>query len=145
MRHRIGANASRRDPGEMASQDYRQNQYPKSLDNHPFFSPDENIPLNTASDCNQFSQIRTSQYSRFDPRGWRTCTKIIAVATVVVIIIAVVVGAYEGWKANRYPNYYPLNYSLKDTYEGETFFDNFWYWSGADPTGGFVVYVLFTC
>lgn len=56
-----------------------------------------------------------------------------------VILIAIIVGAYEGVKANRYPDYSALNYSLKDSYEGENFFDNFWYWSDADPTSGFVV------
>jgi hypothetical protein len=82
------------------------------------------------------------EYSRFDPRGWRLRTKILAALAVVGVIIAIIVGAYEGVKLNRYPNYYPLNYTLTDTYEGTNFFDNFQYWSAPDPTGGFVVYVL---
>jgi hypothetical protein len=80
-----------------------------------------------------------SRFSGFDPRGWRTRTQVIAAGVVVVVIIAIIVGAYEGWKSNRYPNYSTINYSLKDTFEGENFFDNFWYWSAADPTSGFVV------
>lgn len=80
-----------------------------------------------------------SRYSKFDPRGWRRRTQIIVGVVLVVVIIAVIVGAYEGWKANRYPNYSALKYSLKDTFEGENFFDNFYYWSAADPTAGFVV------
>ncbi|KAH8702005.1 putative endo-1,3(4)-beta-glucanase [Talaromyces proteolyticus] len=80
-----------------------------------------------------------ARFSRFNPLGWRRRTQIIAGVAVVVVIIAVIVGAYEGWKANRYPDYSALNYSLKDTYSGEKFFDNFYYWSAADPTAGFVV------
>lgn len=116
---------------------YDHPQYPKS-DTPPYA---DNIALD--SGINYQSPTRLSQYSRFDPRGWRTRTRLIAVGGVVVILIAIIVGAYEGVKANRYPDYSPLNYSLKDTYEGENFFDNFWYWSDADPTAGFVVLVPF--
>jgi hypothetical protein len=45
----------------------------------------------------------------------------------------------EGVRANRYPDYTPLNYKLVDTYEGPSFFDNFDYFSDEDPTKGFVV------
>jgi hypothetical protein len=77
--------------------------------------------------------------SRTDPRGWKLRTKILVAVAVVVVIIAVIVGAYEGVRANRYPNYSALNYTLTDTYQGTNFFDNFQYWSAADPTAGFVV------
>lgn len=60
---------------------------------------------------------------------------------IVIVIIVVVVGAVEGVKANRYPSYTPLNYQLKDTYAGPSFFDKFNYFSDEDPTNGFVVYV----
>jgi hypothetical protein len=60
-------------------------------------------------------------------------------ALVVVVVIAIVVGAVEGVRANRYPDYTPLNYKLVDTYEGPSFFDNFQYFSEKDPTNGFVV------
>jgi hypothetical protein len=82
--------------------------------------------------------------SRFDPRGWSLRNKIIVGLCAVVVIIVVIVGAYEGVKANRYPNYSPLNYSLKDTYQGANFFSNFQYWSAADPAQGYVQYVPFS-
>jgi opacity protein-like surface antigen len=66
---------------------------------------------------------------------------LIVAACVVVIIIAVTVGAVEGTKAAAYPNYSQLNYTLKDTFSGSSFFDNFEYYSTTDPTNGFVQYV----
>lgn len=83
----------------------------------------------------------SSRFASFDPRTWSARTKLIVGGVVVVAIIAIIVGAYEGWKANRYPNYSALDYSLKDSYSGDNFFDNFWYWDTADPTDGFVVYL----
>jgi hypothetical protein len=77
--------------------------------------------------------------SRFHPRGWRTRTRVIVAIVAVIVIIAIIVGAYEGVKLNRYPVYSKLNYSLKDTFQGTNFFDNFNYFSGADPAEGFVM------
>lgn len=79
--------------------------------------------------------------SKWDPRGWGLKTKLAVAAAVVVAIIVIVVGSVEGTKANRYPNYSKLNYSLKDTYSGTGFFDQFNYFSGYDPADGFVQYV----
>ncbi|KAL2010734.1 hypothetical protein VTN00DRAFT_6541 [Thermoascus crustaceus] len=91
------------------------------------------------------AQGGTSEYatprSRFDPRGWSLRKKAIVGIIVIVIIVVVIVGAVEGWKTNRYPNYSRLNYSLRDTYEGTSFFDNFQYFSDYDPAEGFVHYV----
>lgn len=75
----------------------------------------------------------------YNPRGWTTRTRIIVAIVAVVVLIAIIVGAYEGVKLNRYPDYSPLNYSLKDTFQGANFFDNFDYFTGADPAEGFVV------
>ncbi|KAL1974921.1 hypothetical protein VTN31DRAFT_5125 [Thermomyces dupontii] len=80
-------------------------------------------------------------YAKYDPRGWSRRTQIIAGLITVAVIVAVIAGAVEGVKANRYPDYYPLNYRLVDTYEGRNFFDQFRYWSDPDPTHGFVVYL----
>ncbi|KAJ5378645.1 hypothetical protein N7509_011764 [Penicillium cosmopolitanum] len=77
----------------------------------------------------------------YDVRVWSLRRKLIVAACVVVIIIAVVVGAVEGTKAAAYPNYSQLNYTLKDTFSGSSFFDNFEYYSTTDPTNGFVQYV----
>ncbi|KAJ5885505.1 hypothetical protein N7495_010015 [Penicillium taxi] len=64
----------------------------------------------------------------------------VSVITLAGIITAAVVSAQDV-KGNRYPDYTPLNYHLVDTYQGTSFFDRFNYFSGEDPTYGFVVYV----
>ncbi|RMZ92432.1 hypothetical protein DV736_g342, partial [Chaetothyriales sp. CBS 134916] len=46
----------------------------------------------------------------------------------------------KSYGANRYPDYSQLNYSLAETYQGETFFDSFNYFYGYDPAQGFVHY-----
>lgn len=83
-----------------------------------------------------------TSYPWYNPRGWSPRKKLIVAACVVVIIIAVIVGAVEGVKANAYPNYSKLHYSLRDTYSGSSFFNNFEYFTATDPTQGFVQYVL---
>ncbi|OJJ95717.1 hypothetical protein ASPACDRAFT_1859952 [Aspergillus aculeatus ATCC 16872] len=79
----------------------------------------------------------------YDPRGWSTRTRLLVAAGIaIVIIIAVVVGAVEGTRrSSSYPDYSRLNYELVDTYAGASFFDRFDYYSGVDPTDGFVQYV----
>jgi hypothetical protein len=77
----------------------------------------------------------------YDPWGWSGRRKLIIGACVVVVIVAVIVGAVEGVKANAYPNYSQLNYTLIDSYSGSSFFDNFEYYTSTDPTNGFVQYV----
>lgn len=74
----------------------------------------------------------------YDPRGWSKCTIFIVLGVVAAVIIAVVVGAVEGTKKNRYPDYSKLNYRLVEEYSGTSFFDKFDYYSGEDPTHGFV-------
>ncbi|OQE14103.1 hypothetical protein PENSTE_c039G07567 [Penicillium steckii] len=76
----------------------------------------------------------------YDVREWSLRKKLIVAACIVVVIIAVVVGAVEGTKAAAYPNYSQLNYTLKDTFSGSSFFNNFEY-ATSDPTNGFVQYV----
>lgn len=75
------------------------------------------------------------------PRTWSRRCWLLAAAVVVILLIIVIVVPIEVVKANRYPNYYPLKYSLKDTYSGESFFDQFDYFYGYDPAQGFVQYV----
>ena len=77
--------------------------------------------------------------SWYNPRGWSPRRKIIVIAIVAVVIVAIIVGAYEGVRSNRYPDYSRLSYTLKDTFQGTTFFDNFDYFTGPDPAEGFVV------
>ncbi|KAI9933079.1 hypothetical protein ASPWEDRAFT_42832 [Aspergillus wentii DTO 134E9] len=77
----------------------------------------------------------------YNPRGWSRRTKVVTGIGIIVVIIAVIVGAVEGTRARRYPDYIPLNYKLVDTYSGTSFFDQFDYFSSEDPTNGFVHYV----
>ncbi|KAF3768581.1 family 16 glycoside hydrolase [Cryphonectria parasitica EP155] len=65
---------------------------------------------------------------------------IIGGVAVVVLIIVIVVPVEEA-KANAYPDYTALNYTLADTYEGEDFFSLFDYYTDTDPSGGTVTYV----
>ena len=78
------------------------------------------------------------------------------VLAVGIVVVAVVVS-----RNNRYPDYNTLNYQLQDTCmsllvgclgvgwlsdslfadEGKTFFDMFNYFTGYDPSSGFVQYV----
>lgn len=59
----------------------------------------------------------------------------------IVALIVLIVAIYFGVHDDSYPDYSPLAYQLQDTYSGETFFDNFDYFTGYDPTYGFVHYV----
>ena len=86
------------------------------------------------------AQQTVVSYPWYHPRGWSLRTKLIIAAAAVVIIVAVIVGAVEGTKKPKYPNYSRLDYKLVDTYSGASFFDRFDYYSGEDPTDGFVQY-----
>jgi hypothetical protein len=78
------------------------------------------------------------------PGSWTKRSKIIVAAiAAVVIIVAIIVGAVVGTQNNSsYPDYKQLAYRLEDTYSGTDFFDNFDFFDAADPTNGFVHYVL---
>lgn len=53
--------------------------------------------------------------SQWDPRGWRKRTWAgIAIALIIAIVVGVAVGVMVA-KANRYPDYSKLTYSLQDT------------------------------
>ena len=60
---------------------------------------------------NRYSQA----HSRFNPRYWQLRTWLIAAAVFCCLLIAIIVGAVEGVKANAYPDYSALTYSLKDS------------------------------
>ncbi|POR36733.1 Uncharacterized protein TPAR_03033 [Tolypocladium paradoxum] len=77
----------------------------------------------------------------WNPRYWRKRVWAgVAIVIVIVIVIAAAVGVSQA-KKNAYPDYSPLSYSLADTYGGESFFDQFNYFTGYDKTHGFVHYV----
>ncbi|KAI1342054.1 glycoside hydrolase family 16 protein [Xylariaceae sp. FL0016] len=75
------------------------------------------------------------------PKYWRKRTWAIVAVLIAIIIAAAVVAGVLVSKANQYPEYSALSYSLQDTYEGTSFFDNFDYFTGYDPAEGFVHYV----
>jgi hypothetical protein len=56
-----------------------------------------------------------SQPSKLNPLHWRLRTWLIVGVVFIIILIAVIVGAVEGVKANAYPDYSDLSYSLKDS------------------------------
>ncbi|KAL2858952.1 concanavalin A-like lectin/glucanase domain-containing protein [Aspergillus pseudodeflectus] len=77
----------------------------------------------------------------YNPHGWSLRTKLLVGIFCIAAIIGIIVGAVEGSKTRRYPDYSPLRYRLVDRYNGERFFDRFGYFSDDDPTSGFVRYV----
>ncbi|KAH8805932.1 glycoside hydrolase family 16 protein [Xylogone sp. PMI_703] len=108
---------------------------------------------NAYSNEMQFNDYENHSYGRlggqpysgappwWDVRQWSRRRLIIAGVVIVILIIVIIVAAVEGTKKSKYPNYSPLTYTLKDTFSGTSFFDNFDYFTGYDPTFGFVHYV----
>lgn len=85
----------------------------------------------------------TQPTSNLNPKGWTKKKKILVGAAVaIVILIAIIVGAVVGTRDNAYPDYSQVTYRLADTYSGANFFDDFDFYNKADPTGGFLHYVL---
>ncbi|KAL4922922.1 concanavalin A-like lectin/glucanase domain-containing protein [Aspergillus aurantiobrunneus] len=106
--------------------------------------PDSQIPKINGDEPPTFSPPTPDQQAPplwYNPRGWSLRTKLISGIACVAVIIGVIVGAVEGSKTMRYPDYSPLEYSLVDTYSGLDFFEKFDYFSDDDPTNGFVQYV----
>lgn len=79
--------------------------------------------------------------SKWNPKNWSKITILAVIAAVAVIIAGIIVGAVIGTRENAYPDYSALTYTLEDTYSGTGFFDNFDYFTGYDPTAGYVHYV----
>lgn len=77
---------------------------------------------------------------RLNPMNWALWKRLVLAAAIVIIIIAIIVGAVVGTRSSRYPAYSKLNYKATDTYQGSSFFNNFNYFEGYDPTQGFVHY-----
>ncbi|KAG9227952.1 glycoside hydrolase family 16 protein [Amylocarpus encephaloides] len=76
------------------------------------------------------------------PKGWgKKILGGIAATIVILIVVIVVPVVVTRNKDNAYPNYSTLTYSLSESYSGTSFFDEFDYFTGYDPTAGFVHYV----
>ncbi|KAI6317249.1 hypothetical protein MCOR34_004057, partial [Pyricularia oryzae] len=72
-------------------------------------------------------------------RTWALIAALVLIVLIIVIVVPVVVTTEQ--RRNRYPDYFKINYTLTETYSGAIFFDKFSYYSGDDPTHGFVKYV----
>ncbi|PNY26458.1 Uncharacterized protein TCAP_03587 [Tolypocladium capitatum] len=77
----------------------------------------------------------------WNPRYWRKRVWAGVGISIVVVVITAVAGGVTQSKKNAYPDYSVLSYNLSDTYGGESFFDQFNYFTGYDPAQGFVHYV----
>lgn len=85
------------------------------LDDAPPPAYDQVPPWNKDADnMARAGGAKSPQWYNF--KSWSVKTWLIIGAVIVVIIVAVVVGAVEGTKANAYPNYKALNYTLSETY-----------------------------
>jgi len=84
---------------------------------------------------------KTASGSKWAPRNWGKKTIVGVVVAVVVIVLVIILAAVLGARASSYPDYNALRYTLQDTYSGADFFDQFEYFTGYDPSAGFVHYV----
>ncbi|KAF4120578.1 Glycosyl hydrolases family 16 [Geosmithia morbida] len=113
---------------------------PKPGGNPSSFTPIHDSPDPVRHGAAGVSRVQTTK-PWWNARYWpKKVWAGVAAIVVIVIVIAVAVGVTQS-KKDAYPNYTELSYSLKDTFEGENFFDNFDYFTGYDPTSGFVHYV----
>lgn len=87
------------------------------------------------------SEDSYSKTEKWKPRNWSKRLRIGVIVGAVLLIAIIIIAAVLGARANSYPDYSALNYTLQDTYTGPGFFDNFDYFEGYDPAGGFVHYV----
>lgn len=95
----------------------------------------------TVTSAAQSPERKPRVFPWYHPQGWSRRRRIIIAAVVsATLILATVLGADLGVRANRYPDYTLLTYRLVDTYQGTSFFDKFNYFSDEDPTAGFVIY-----
>jgi hypothetical protein len=102
---------------------------------------DTNVQTYDSSRAPMYAFNDEDYHPWYNPRYWRKRVIIGMVLLVIVIIVIVIVVAVVETKKNAYPDYSQLKYTLVDTIAGPSFFDNFEYFSGYDPTHGFVHYL----
>ena len=71
--------------------------------------------MNVPADAPPYYRSTQNLGSRLNPKNWSRRTIALAIIGAVVLLIIIVVGAVEGVKANRYPDYFSINYKLQDT------------------------------
>ena len=117
---------------------------------------DDNINL-VSGPPPPYEYSTSARRSRWDPRGWSRRSLILSVVGIVIVLIIIIAVATVEARNGRYPDYSKLSYQLQETCkisylrrvdywlidtnqtdEGSTFFDNFNYFTGYDPSQGFV-------
>jgi len=106
--------------------------------------PNDNIQLvNGAPAAGKEAAMQSSASAAwYNVKHWSKLTIGLVAAGIVAILIIIIVVPVEETKNDKYPNYSALNYTLNNTFSGTDFFDNFDYFTGYDPTAGFVHYML---
>jgi len=54
-------------------------------------------------------------YSKYNPRGWTRTVQIIVGASIIAVILGAILGGVFGARATAYPDYYKIDYVLRDT------------------------------
>lgn len=100
----------------------------------------ENIVMTSPTGYEKFAKVGPAKW--WDVRAWsKKKMAIVGTCVLAVLLVVIVVPAVEVPK-NRYPDYTALSYSMVDNIHGTDFFDSFDYFTGYDPTEGFVHYLL---
>ncbi|KAB5575496.1 concanavalin A-like lectin/glucanase domain-containing protein [Coniochaeta sp. 2T2.1] len=121
------------------------NSYNNNFDDFPIgggvqapgaYNSNDRLPPRANMDYGSSEKYGTPWYKK--KLTWGIAALVIIVAIVVPVAVVVTRNKNHG---NAYPDYTALNYTLLETYSGETFFDKFDYYTGYDPAHGFVHYV----
>ncbi|KAI9740573.1 MAG: hypothetical protein M1834_005154 [Cirrosporium novae-zelandiae] len=110
---------------------------------HQNFNDDINLTGNPRDGYDYpppYESTRGAPTSKWNPKTWNKKMLLLSIGAVVAIIVIAVAVAVVEVRKNRYPNYSKLSYSIEETYSGTGFFDKFEYFTGYDPTSGFVHY-----
>ncbi|WBW70997.1 glycosyl hydrolase family Crr1 [Schizosaccharomyces osmophilus] len=103
--------------------------------NYPHEYEPESRKLNT--DDEHFDEIKKPWYQTYERKI------LIGIIVFICVLLIIILGSVLGHRTherNRHPSYKQENYTMLKSYEGESFFDNFDFFSEADPTKGFVQY-----